>query len=98
MRPVPQPRARPSAAPASSRRWPPPRPPPLTAAPWPDRPQIDRIAIQMPHICSGIGYADVMSTEAPGYVGSGHYCYANVTAMLLASAGEQVAPALIEVL
>ena len=32
------------------------------------------------------------------YIGNGHYCYANVTAMLLASIGERVAPDLIEVL
>lgn len=39
-----------------------------------------------------------MATEAPGYVGNGHYCYANVTAMLLASIGERVAPGPIEAL
>ena len=32
------------------------------------------------------------------YFGNGHYCYANVTAMLLASIGERVAPELVEVL
>src|SRR5690242_2072514 len=34
----------------------------------------------------------------PAYIGNGHYCYANATAMLLAAAGEQIAPGLVEVL
>jgi hypothetical protein len=38
-----------------------------------------------------------MFQSVPAYVGNGHYCYANATAMLLAAAGEQVAPGLIEV-
>jgi hypothetical protein len=32
------------------------------------------------------------------YIGNGHYCYANVTAMLLASVGKRVEPGMIEVL
>jgi hypothetical protein len=32
------------------------------------------------------------------YIGNSHYCYANATAMLLASVGEEVAPARVEVL
>lgn len=38
-----------------------------------------------------------MAAHAP-YIGNGHYCYANATAMLLASAGQRVAPELVEVL
>ena len=32
------------------------------------------------------------------YIGNGHYCYANVTAMLLDAVGERVKPETIEVL
>jgi hypothetical protein len=39
-----------------------------------------------------------MGRSAAPYVGNGHYCYANVTAMLLASVGERVGPELVEVL
>src|SRR4051812_38669937 len=39
-----------------------------------------------------------MFQSVPAYVGNGHYCYANGTAMLLASVGEQIAPGLVEVL
>ena len=39
-----------------------------------------------------------MSPQIPAYVGNGHYCYANTTAMLLASVGEQVPAGLVEVL
>lgn len=39
-----------------------------------------------------------MFEKTPAYVGNGHYCYANTTAMLLASVGERFAPELIEVL
>ena len=39
-----------------------------------------------------------MVSYQPAYVGNGHYCYANVTSMLLASIGESFAPGLIEVL
>src|SRR5215217_4742742 len=38
-----------------------------------------------------------MRERIPAYVGNGHYCYANTTAMLLASVGEQVSAGLIEV-
>lgn len=37
-----------------------------------------------------------IATTPAAYVGNGHYCYANVTAMLLAAAGEQIGPALVE--
>lgn len=39
-----------------------------------------------------------MFEKTPTYVGNGHYCYANATAMLLASVGERFAPGLVEVL
>ncbi|MBV9544991.1 MAG: hypothetical protein JOY61_11505 [Chloroflexi bacterium] len=39
-----------------------------------------------------------MERPAAPYIGNGHYCYANATAMLLASVGERLAPDLIEVL
>ena len=35
--------------------------------------------------------------EVPAFVGNGHYCYANVTAMLLNAVGERVPPGLVEV-
>lgn len=39
-----------------------------------------------------------MFDQAPDFVGNGHYCYANGTAMLLAACGEPVSPGLVEVL
>ena len=39
-----------------------------------------------------------MTGPATGYIGNAHYCYANTTAMLLASIGERVSPGLVEVL
>lgn len=32
------------------------------------------------------------------YIGNGHYCYSNSTAMLLSSIGENVSPQIVEVL
>ena len=39
-----------------------------------------------------------MGDASLAYIGNGHYCYANVTAMLLASVGETVPPGQVEVL
>lgn len=39
-----------------------------------------------------------MLTATTPYVGNSHYCYANATSMLLASVGERISPAVIEVL
>jgi NAD(P)-dependent dehydrogenase (short-subunit alcohol dehydrogenase family) len=39
-----------------------------------------------------------LTPASPPYVGNSHYCFANATAMLLASIGEHVSPSLIEAL
>ena len=39
-----------------------------------------------------------VTLASPPYVGNSHYCFANATAMLLASIGEQVSPGMVEAL